>query len=65
MRTLSGSLAFDWRESSIKGVPDSKELSPALSIRVSERARFGPYGVVGFSDSSPDWGIGAMSTWNF
>ncbi|MBW2389344.1 MAG: hypothetical protein JRG89_13025 [Deltaproteobacteria bacterium] len=65
MSTLSAALAFDWRESSIKGVPDAKELSPSLSIRVNDHARFGPYGVVGFSDSSPDWGIGAMSTWNF
>jgi hypothetical protein len=64
-KTLSAGLAFDWRESSINGVPDSKELSPSLSIRVNEHARFGPYGVVGFSNSSPDWGIGAMSTWNF
>lgn len=62
---LSAGLAFDWRESSVKGVPASKELSPNLSIRVNEHARFSPYGVVGFSDSSPDWGIGATTTWNF
>lgn len=65
IKTLSGSLAFDWRESSINGVDDSMELTPSLSIRINKHARFGPYGVIGFSDSSPDWGVGATSTWNF
>lgn len=64
-RVVSAGFAFDWRQASIEGVPDSKEISPNLMFRLSKHARFGPYGVVGFSDASPDWGIGAMSTYRF
>ncbi len=65
MKTLSAGLAFDWRQASIKGVDDAIELSPSLLIKLNKHARFGPYGVVGLSDGAPDWGIGAMSSWNF
>lgn len=63
--TMTAGLAFDWREASVSGVPDSKELSPMLSFKVNEQSRFSPYGVIGFSDASPDWGIGATTVWNF
>ena len=64
-RLVSVGLAYDFRQASTNGIGDSHELVPMASFRVSERLRFGPYGVIGLSTNSPDWGLGGMFTVNF
>ena len=55
---VNGGLFFDYRESSISGSDSVQELSAFVSRRVSETWRFQIYGLTGFTDSSPDWGVG-------
>ena len=57
-RWLSGGVFFDWRRSATRGVDDPLELMPYLSIRPNRRVAIQPYGVVGFSDGSADYGAG-------
>lgn len=51
-------LAYDWRRTATPGTDDSHELVPFGWADVGTRFRVGPYGIVGFSDGSPDFGVG-------
>jgi hypothetical protein len=57
-RRASVGLAYDFRQASTGGVGDSHEISPFVSLRVSDSLRFSPYGVIGLSTNSPAWGLG-------
>jgi len=62
---LSGGVIYDYRQASTAtGAPQS-ELTAYLSRRLSERYRLQVYGVAGFSEGSPQWGVGAMLSRQF
>ena len=50
--------AYDWRRAATRDTDDSHELVPFGWVDLGTRYRVGPYGVVGFSDGSPDFGVG-------
>lgn len=51
-------ISYDWRRSATASTDDIQELVPFGWVDVGSRFRVGPYGVVGFSNGSPDFGIG-------
>ena len=59
-RRFSVGLAYDWAQSAVPGSPDIHGISPFASIKLSDHFAFDPYAVIGFSNSSPDWGLGAQ-----
>lgn len=64
-KLASVGVAYDFRQASTDGGGDSHELAPFASFRLSDRWRFGPYGVFGLSTNSPDWGVGSTFTVKF
>ncbi len=54
--------ALDFRESAVTGFDDVLELSGFVSRRLSDSWVVDVYTFTGFSDSSPDWGVGASLT---
>lgn len=57
---VRGGLVFDYRQSAIDGNDDIQELTGFVSRRISENWRLQFYALAGFSDSSPDMGIGVQ-----
>jgi hypothetical protein len=55
---VRGGLIFDYRESAIGGNDAVQELTGFVSRRISENWRLQFYALAGFSDSSPDMGVG-------
>jgi hypothetical protein len=55
---VNAGLFFDYRESAISGNDSIQELSGFVSRRFNENWRFQAYALTGFTDSSPDWGVG-------
>jgi hypothetical protein len=59
---LSVGLTYDWSQSTVRGTPadqgDFHELSPFASLKIGRRFAIDPYGVIGLSKPSPDWGFG-------
>lgn len=55
---LSGGLAYDWFEASSDSISDSHDLVGFASVKAGERWSVGPYGSIGLSNGSPDFGIG-------
>lgn len=64
-QSLSAGVAYDFREASTGAVPDSHELSPFLSLRLSDHVKLTPYGVIGLSNGAPDWGVGSSIAYTF
>ena len=63
--TTSVGLAYDWRD---RLSSDNDEISEATlfsSHKLSEQWRLQVYAMKGFSDSSPDWGGGAMVSYKY
>jgi hypothetical protein len=62
---VSAGLIYDWREASSRDSSDSHELVPyaMLQLPAWPALQLGPYGVVGLSDGSPRWGVGAQLQW--
>jgi hypothetical protein len=58
--SLHVGLLYDFQQSPFDGVADDHELVPYLTFELSDRVQFGPYFVVGLSDSAPDWGIASQ-----
>lgn len=56
--SVSGGLFVDWREAASKSADDPLELTPYLAVRCGSHWTISPYGVVGLSDGSPDFGFG-------
>ena len=50
--------AYDWLESTGGGTSDAHEITPYVSIRAANGWSFSPYGLVGLSSGSPDFGVG-------
>jgi len=61
-RSFSAGVAYDFREAATGSADDVHELVPYMTIRLSERTRLGPYGIIGLSDGSPDYGGGLTLT---
>lgn len=59
---FSAGVAYDYREAATSASDDVQEASLFMTLRMSKRARLGPYAVVGFSDASPDYGGGLTLT---
>lgn len=56
---VSAGLAYDFFESTSGGQRyNAHSLVPFASVRIGERWTLGPYGVIGFSDGAPDYGVG-------
>ena len=62
---ISIGAAYDFREASTKRNSASHEISPYASLRLSDHVRMTPYGVIGFSDGAPDWGVGSSLSYEF
>lgn len=57
---VSVGVVYDWAQSAVEGRSDIQEISPFASFRFGKRLSIGPYGLVGLSSSSPDWGMGVQ-----
>ena len=64
-RWISAGAAYDFREASTAGSTNSHEVSPFVSLRMSEHVRLTPYAVIGLSDGAPDWGAGTTVSYEF
>lgn len=62
---LSGGAFLDWREAASRGTDDLVELLPYLAVKLGRRTTLQPYGVVGFTDGSADWGLGLQVSASF
>lgn len=62
---VSLGVAYDYRQSSTDFSDDGHEISPYASFRLSRRVRLVPYGVIGLSEGSPDWGLGSTVAYTF
>jgi len=51
-------LVFDFRQSSLPGYDDIRELSAYAVVRLNSGITLQPYLIHGLSDSSPEWGAG-------
>ena len=58
-------LFYDYQEASVPGNDPMQELSATLSSRPGENWWMSGYLSAGFSDSSPDWGVGIAFTAGF
>ncbi len=61
-RGTSVGLIYDYRRSAAPSASNPSELTGFISWALSERVRLQTYGVVGFSNGSPDSGIGLQIT---
>lgn len=57
--------AYDWRPAATEGGPRVSEMTAFWSERLTGEWRVQLYGVKGFSDGSPDWGVGALLSYSF
>ena len=55
---ISLGISYDWSQSASPNFPDSHELSPFANFKMGSRFAISPYGVIGLSENSPDWGFG-------
>ncbi len=51
-------VAYDWREESAEGETDGHEIGSSLWVRFAQHYQLEPFGLVGLSRSSPDFGAG-------
>lgn len=63
--TMSVGLAYDYRQKVLSGRDPLSEATLFLTQRFSDSFRMQGYLVGGFSDSSPDWALGAIASWTF
>lgn len=56
---------YAWREKLTAGSDEISEATVYANYKFSDQNRLNLYGVVGFSDASPDWGLGLMLTHGF
>lgn len=62
---VSGGLILDAREASTASGSAQTELTAFVGRKLSGAMRLQGYGVVGFTDGSPDWGLGATISTGF
>ena len=61
---VSAGLSYDYRESTTSSSAAAHELSPWLSFGVFGAFRIEPYGLIGLSSGSPDYGLGVRLSWS-
>ena len=59
LRRISLGVAYQWRRSASSSRVDRQELVPFAALRIGDRWKFSPYGIIGLAESSPDFGLGA------
>lgn len=64
-QTNSLGIAYDYRQELLAGGDPLSEATLYATHRFSQTSRIQGYVVKGFSDSSPDWAVGAVMTWSF
>jgi predicted porin len=57
--------SYDFREKITDTGDEISEASVFLTHRITRQWRVQPYALVGFSDASPDWGLGAVFNYEF
>ncbi|MCA9502298.1 MAG: hypothetical protein KC616_04415 [Myxococcales bacterium] len=62
---LSVGAAYEYSEAATSFAGEVSEVSPFLSLRLGQHWRLSPYGVIGFDDGSPDWGVGSTLSYQF
>lgn len=55
---VSVGLSYDWFEATTEAAEDAHEIVPFAAFRLNRRWTIGPYGVIGLSDGSPNYGAG-------
>jgi hypothetical protein len=58
-------LMYDFQQSPFDGVEHNHELISYLTFELSRQLQFGPYFVVGLSESAPDWGIATQLVFTY
>lgn len=56
---------YAWREKLTAGGDEVSEATVYANYKISDHDKINVYGVAGFSDASPDWGLGFMMTHSF
>ncbi|MHA7836128.1 MAG: hypothetical protein ACX98W_01565 [bacterium] len=51
-------IAYDWRQRAAEGETEGHEIGSSLWLRVAERYQLEPFGLIGLSRSTPDFGAG-------
>jgi hypothetical protein len=64
-KSLSGGLAYDFRQAATASSDPQKEVTAFLNSRLASNLRLQLYVVRGLTDSSPNWGCGAMLSRQF
>jgi hypothetical protein len=64
-RTWSAGADYAWRERLTAGGDEISEATVYANYRINDSNKLNVYGVAGFSDASPDWGLGCMVTHSF
>ena len=62
---VSAELEFETRQRLRPTAAPKREAKLGLELRVSDALRVQAYGLVGFSDASPDRGVGVRAAWRF
>jgi hypothetical protein len=62
---VSGGITLDWQEASTDDGDDQLEAVPFVGWKFDKIWSLSTYGVVGFSEGSPDWGLGAQVTYAY
>jgi len=57
--------AYDYRSKLLDGLDPISEMSLFATHKLTKEWKLQGYGVIGFSDSSPDWGLGATVGYTF
>jgi hypothetical protein len=55
---LSAGLIYDWRQTASRQLGESQELTAYGTFRLGRHVRLEPYAVAGFTQASPDFGVG-------
>ncbi|NWG39722.1 MAG: hypothetical protein HXY27_07135 [Hydrogenophilaceae bacterium] len=56
---------YAWREKLTSGGDEISEATLYANYKINDHNKLNLYGVAGFSDASPDWGLGFMTTHSF
>lgn len=62
---VSVGIAYDWKQAASSGSDDVSEASGYVNWKFAEGWSANVYGVTGFSDGSPDWGLGTQVSRRF
>ena len=62
--SLNGGVSLDFREATFSGSDDPREAVGYLNWKLSNNLSVMSYGVIGFSDGSPDTGVGLQLTYH-